>query len=130
MWEGVIKEKKIEVNIWERDEGVKLLGPAALNNVWVQDGSIVGLSHEKNLDTGLYTGKSYLEGIASEMAFNIELLLDQNKKYFEHRVKMCYRASEVNLQVDDIILEFIHSRQKKIDIRGPIFLGLSVKVID
>ncbi len=130
VWEGVVKEKKIEVYIWERDEGVKLLGPATLNKVWVKEGSILGLSLEKNPENGIYTGKNYLEGIAKEMAYHIEVMLDQNKKSFEHRVKMCYRASEVNIEVDDIILEFIHSKQKKIDIRGPVFLGLTFKVID
>ena len=37
---------------------------------------------------------------------------------------MCYRASEVNLTLADILLEFIHSKQKKFDIRGPVFLGI------
>ena len=130
VWEGVIKDKKIEVSIWERDEGVKLLGPATLNKVWVQDGKVSGMAHDKSLEGGVDTGLSYLEGIANEMAYNIETLLDQNKDSYEHRVKMCYRASEVNLELDDIILEFIHSKQKKVDIRGPVFLGLTFKVIN
>ncbi len=127
-WEGMIKEKKIEVYIWERDANVKLLGPASLNKIWVKDGEILGLSPDKILEGGFNTGKTYLEGIASEMAYNIEIMLDQEKKDHEHRIKMCYRASEVNLELDDIVLEFIHSRQKKIDIRGPVFIGLSFKV--
>ena len=73
---------------------------------------------------------TYLEGIASEMAYNIEIMLEQGKNSYDHRVKVCYRASEVNIELDDIIQEFIHSKQKKIDIRGPIFLGLSFKVVD
>ena len=130
VWEGTIKNKNIEVYIWERDEGVKLLGPAALNKVWIKEGSILGLSPNKNMDNAVDTGKTYLEGIASEMAYNIEIMLDQNKKSFEHRMKICYRASEVNLELDDIFLEYIHSNQKKVDIRGPVFVGLSYKVID
>ncbi|MHA1343919.1 MAG: O-phosphoserine--tRNA ligase [Promethearchaeota archaeon] len=129
VWEGMINDKRIEVYIWEREKGVKLLGPAALNRVWVKDGNVLGLSPEKELEGGIDTGKTYLEGIASEMAYNIEIMLDQSKTEYEHRVKMCYRASEVNLELDDIILEFIHSKQKKVDIRGPVFLGLSFKVI-
>jgi len=129
VWEGVIKDKKIEVKIWERDEGVKLLGPATLNKVWIKDGNIFGQAPEKNPEIAVFTGKSYLEGIASEMAYNIEVLLDQDKKEYEYRVKMCYRASEVNIEIEDIIMEFIHSKQKKVDIRGPVFLGISFKVI-
>jgi len=130
VWEGVIKDKKIEVYIWERDENVKLLGPAALNKIRVKDGDILGLAYEKTIEGGVDTGKTYIEGIASEMAYLIEVMLDQNKSDYEHRVKMCYRASEVNILIEDIILEYIHSKQKKVDIRGPVFVGLSFKIID
>ncbi|MFX0072832.1 MAG: hypothetical protein ACFFAO_17270 [Candidatus Hermodarchaeota archaeon] len=130
VWEGTIKDKKIEVYIWERDKKVKLLGPASLNKIWVKDGEILGLPPDKKLDNGIDTGKTYLEGIASEMAYHIEVMLDQNKETYEHRVKVCYRASEINVEVDDIILEYIHSKQNKIDVRGPIFIGLSFQIID
>ncbi len=129
VWEGTIKDKKIKVTIWEQDKGVKLLGPAALNKIWVKDGNILGLPPDKNPEGAIYTGKTYLEGIASYMAYSIETMLDQNKESFDYRVKMCYRASEVNLEIDDMILEYIHSKQNKIDIRGPVFLGLSYKII-
>ncbi len=130
VWEGTIKDKKIEVYIREKDKNVKLLGPAALNKIWVKNGEVLGLDPGKTLDDGVDTGKTYIEGIASEMAYTIEVMLDQNKSNYEHRVKMCYRASEINIEVDDIILEYIHSKQKKIDIRGPVFIGLSFKIID
>ncbi len=129
VWEGTIKDNAIEVNIWENDEGVKLLGPAALNKIWVSDGNVLGFSPNKGLPEveAVDTGKTYLEGIASEMAYNIEILLEQNKDFYEHRVKMCYRSSEVNIELEDIIMEYIQSKQKKIDIRGPVFIGLSFK---
>jgi len=127
-WEGIIRDRTIEVTIWEKDKGVKLLGPACLNKIWVKEGNILGLSQEESPAEGIDTGMTYLEGIASEMAYNIEILFDQNKYNYEHRVKMCYRASEINIEIDEIILEFIHSKQKKIDIRGPVFIGLSFKV--
>jgi O-phosphoseryl-tRNA synthetase len=130
IWEGIIKGKKIQVYIWEKDKDVKLLGPAALNRIWVKEGNILGLSPDEKLDNAIDTKMTYLEGIASEMSYIIEIMLDQNKIVSDYRIKMCYRASEVNIEVDDIILEFIHSNQKKIDIRGPVFIGLSFKVID
>lgn len=128
VWEGQIKDKNISVTVWETDKGVSLLGPATLNKIMVHDGNIIGVSPQKPLEGALDTGLTYLEGIAAEMAYLIETLIDQGKTEYEHRVKMCYRASEVNLDVDDIILEFIHSKQKKIDIRGPVFVGLSFKI--
>ena len=92
---------------------MKLLGPAALNKIWVKNSDVIGLAPEKTLDDGVDTGKTYLEGIASEMPYLIEIMLDQNKSNYEHRVRMCYRASEINIEVDDIVLEYIHSKQKK-----------------
>ncbi|MFX0056946.1 MAG: O-phosphoserine--tRNA ligase [Candidatus Hodarchaeota archaeon] len=129
-WEGNLKGKKIEVLLWERDDNVKLLGPAALNEIWVNDGNVLGVPSDKVPDGAISANKSYLEGIASEMAYNIEIMLEQNIDKYEHRVKMCYRASEVNLELDDIVLEYIHSKQKKVDIRGPVFIGLSFNKID
>ncbi len=129
-WEGSIKGKAIRVKVWETDEGVTLLGPAALNKIWVKDGIILGLPPNDTPEDAIDTGKTYLEGVANEMAHNIEVLLDQGKKSYEQRVKMCYRASEINIEIDDVILEYITSKQNKIDIRGPVFVGLSFEVID
>jgi O-phosphoseryl-tRNA synthetase len=125
VWEGMIKNKKIRVTLWEKDEGVKLLGPAAFNKIWVNEGDILGLAPDKKLENAIDTGLNYLEGIASEMAYNIEILLDQNIDFYTHRVKMCYRASEVNVILDDIFMEYLWNNQKKFDIRGPVFIGLS-----
>jgi O-phosphoseryl-tRNA synthetase len=130
VWKGILKDKKIKVSIWEHDKGVTLLGPAALNKIWVKNGNIIGLPPNETPENAYFTGKTYLEGIANEMAYNIEVLLDQNKYSFEYRVKMCYRASEVNLEIDDVIMEYIHSAQNKIDIRGPVFIGLSFEIIN
>jgi O-phosphoseryl-tRNA synthetase len=129
VWEGMIKGKQIEVLIWEKDEGVTLLGPAALNKIWVKNGDILGLPPSEILEDGVFTNRTYLEGIASDMAYQIETSLDQSVGRYEHRVKMCYRASEINLEIDDVVLEYIHSNQKKIDIRGPVFVGLSFNII-
>ncbi|TFF98738.1 MAG: O-phosphoserine--tRNA ligase [Promethearchaeota archaeon] len=129
-WKGEIKGKNIKVTIWESDKGVTLLGPAALNKIWVKDGNILGLSPKKSPENAVDTEKTYLEGIANEMAYNVEVLLDQKKSSYEQRTKMCYRASEINIEIDDVIMEYIHSNQNKIDIRGPVFVGLSFEIID
>jgi O-phosphoseryl-tRNA synthetase len=130
VWDGSIKGKHIEVTLWEKDEGVNLLGPAAMNVICVNEGNIIGTALEEDQTGYILTDKSYLEGIAAEMAYQIENLIVQNKTEYELRVKVVYRASEVNLTIDKAILEYIHSNQKKIDIRGPVFLGLSFKVIN
>jgi len=114
VWEGRIKDKNIAVYLWERDKNVKLLGPAALNELWVKDGNVIGVPPEEIPESAVYSNKSYLEGIASEMSYYIEVMLDQDKKEYEHRVKVCYRASEVNIELDDIVLEYIHLSKKRL----------------
>jgi len=130
VWEGFIKSKYVEVYIWEKDEGVVLLGPAATNIICVREGNIFGTALGENQKDCILTNKSYLEGIAAEMAYQVENLIEQNKKEYEYRVKMVYRASEINLMIDEVIMEYIHSNQKKVDIRGPVFIGLSFNVIN
>ncbi len=130
VWEGTLNNKKIQVSIWETDEGVSLLGPAALNKIWVQDSSILGLPPDKEIENAIDTGKTYIDAIGSYMASMTEKLAFQDTNRFDHRVKISYRASEINLEIDEMIMEFIHSRQKKVDIRGPVFIGLSYKVIE
>ena len=130
MWEGIIKNKYLEVYIWENDEGVALLGPAALNIICVRDGNIVGISPEKDHENYIVTGKSYLEGIAAEMAYQVENLVEESKIEYDYRIKVVYRASEINITIDEVIMNYIHSNQKKVDIRGPVFVGLSFKVIN
>jgi len=128
VWEGLINNKFIEVYLWEKDEGVVLLGPAAMNVVCVKEGNVIGRPFDQDQEDYVVTDKSYLEAIAAEMAYQVENLIVQDKTEYEYRIKVVYRASEVNLIIDDIIMEYIHSNQKKIDIRGPVFVGLSFKV--
>ena len=130
VWEGLIKSKYVEVYLWEKDKGVVLLGPAATNIICVREGNIFGTALGEKQKDCILTNKSYLEGIAAEMAYQVENLIEQNKKEYEYRVKMVYRASEINLMIDEVIMEYIHSNQKKVDIRGPVFIGLSFNVIN
>lgn len=129
-WEGEIFNKKIQVTIWERDEGVNLLGPAALNKIWVKESSILGLPPEEEVKDAIDTKKTYIDAIAAYMAAKIEYMMYEGIDHFDYRVKMCYRASEINLDIDDIIMEFIQSKHNKIDVRGPVFVGLSYKVVE
>ncbi|MBD3229333.1 MAG: O-phosphoserine--tRNA ligase [Candidatus Lokiarchaeota archaeon] len=126
-WEGKIYDKKIEVIIWENETGVKLLGPAAFNEIWVNDGMILGLKpgQEKREDS-LFTGIRYIDGIAALVARRIEELGKRNK--LEFRIKMVRRPSDINISIDESVRYFINSNNKKIDIRGPVFVGITCKV--
>ena len=48
--ERMVNGKKVKVSVWEKDPGVSLLGPAALNEIWVKDGNILGINELIKID--------------------------------------------------------------------------------
>ncbi|MHA1250760.1 MAG: O-phosphoserine--tRNA ligase [Candidatus Helarchaeota archaeon] len=126
VWKGKIFGKNLEITIWENEDGVKLLGPAAFNEIWVHDGKILGLKPgTEPPENGVYTGVRYIDSIAALVARKVEEMEDQEE--FQIRIKMAKRASDINLKISDSVRYFINSKNKKIDIRGPIFIGITCK---
>lgn len=126
-WQGKIYGKDIEIIIWENETGVKLLGPAAFNEIWVNDGRILGLkSNQVKSKDAIYTGIRYIDGIAALVARKIEEISDEDELQF--RIKMVRRPSDININIDKSIRYFINSNNKKIDIRGPVFVGITCKI--
>lgn len=123
-WEGEIQGKKVEVNIWERDERAKLLGKAALNEVRVMNGSIIGSLK----DEGEGTGIRFLDSVAALAARKIEEMLDKRESECEIRVRMVKKASDVNIKIEQDARFFITSNEKKIDLKGPCFIGIKGRV--
>jgi O-phosphoseryl-tRNA synthetase len=127
-WRGVVDGKAVKVEVWEEDPGVKLLGPAAFNEIWVQDGNIVGsLPDEKLRERGLYTGIRYVDAIAARAGRLFEEALQGIAKrepgiLESIDVRVAKLPSDVNLRVDRPVRHFVNSRQKRIDTRGPIFM--------
>ncbi|NHV45017.1 MAG: O-phosphoserine--tRNA ligase [Candidatus Verstraetearchaeota archaeon] len=132
-YEGKILGKNIVVKVFERDPNVKLVGPAAFNEVYVYNGNIIGVP-EKGLEEieiikearkkGIRTGIRYLDAIAKAAAARIE-------KYgeIEMRVKMVKQLSDINLSLSDVALRYITSKRGRIDIRGPVFIGIYSKYV-
>ncbi|MHA1269786.1 MAG: O-phosphoserine--tRNA ligase [Candidatus Helarchaeota archaeon] len=127
VWEGKLFGKNIEITIWENEDGVKLLGPATFNEIWVNDGKILGLSPSSlKPENGVFTGIRYIDSIAAFVARKVEEI--ESQKELKFRIKMVKRPSDINLQINDPIRYFITSNNKKIDIRGPVFIGITCKV--
>jgi len=125
-WSKLVDKRKIEVKIWEHDEGVKLLGPAALNQIWVVDGNIIGLVPDKKTEeTGIYSGIRYLDAIAALAAREAEKVIEGIKDSIEIRVKIVKQLSDINLDIPDAIRRYITGKQRKIDVRGPVFIGIT-----
>ena len=124
-WQKHLGSQIIQIFVWEPDLGVKLLGPAALNEIWVSEGNIIGIIPTERLrKEGLPTGIRYLDAVAAKAAKDIEELLQRGKKEYMLRVKMVKNASDINLTIEEPTRRAISSKGKKIDIRGPTFIGI------
>jgi O-phosphoseryl-tRNA synthetase len=114
-----IAGKKVKVEIVEEEENTKLLGPAALNRIVINNGNISGV---KDSDPTVFTtDKTYIEGIANLVAGEIEKAAAEGRQPEEIKIKGVKLPSDVNLKISDSVARFINSNNKKIDIRGPVF---------
>ena len=158
VYEGEFMGKNIKVDLVEEEENTKLLGPAALNEIYVHEGSIYGIPedpgrlNEKLIDVkkkGVYAGFSYLDAIANLFAAKIEKLITGNEdrglgETLAHvdlhesggggkspmsipPVKMAKTPADVNIFIGDSARAYITSKNKKIQIKGPIFISVSVE---
>src|SRR5690606_21455490 len=89
IFKGEFLGKDIQVKVIEPEEGTKLLGPAAWNQIYINQGNIVGIPPEErqntppevlekdlegmnNLEDAIPTNISYMEGVAAQAAHKIE----------------------------------------------------------
>ncbi|OPX59838.1 MAG: O-phosphoserine--tRNA(Cys) ligase [Methanobacterium sp. PtaB.Bin024] len=160
IFKGEFLDKNITVKIVEPEAGTKLLGPASWNRIYVYDGNIVGVPHPSSLNTlqplddviedvianmgneivddlaiqalrnGIPTGISYLDGVAAQVAYRIEEMVVSGKESARLRTTIAKLPSDVNLKLDDVAMRYITSKNKVIDIRGPIFCTITGEVKD
>ncbi|MCD6092806.1 MAG: O-phosphoserine--tRNA ligase [Candidatus Aenigmarchaeota archaeon] len=119
-WKGEINNKKILVKILESEEGKSLIGPAGFNKIFVKNKSIIGGVKKQGVGTGL----NYMAAIANKVAHDIE----NKNEDFEYKVKIVRSLSDINLAVPKAVGNYIKEKQKKIDIRGPVFVTIRVEM--
>jgi O-phosphoseryl-tRNA synthetase len=132
VYEGKVGERRITVKVFEPDPNVKLVGPASFNEVVVLNANILGIP-EKGMEKidiikearekGIRTGIRYLDAVAKAAAARIE-----KEGEMEVRVRMAKLPSDINLKVSDVGIRFVSSKQGKIDIRGPVFIGVHSEI--
>ncbi|MCS3901994.1 O-phosphoserine--tRNA ligase [Methanococcus voltae] len=133
--------KNIIINVFEKEEGKKLLGPSILNEIYVYDGNIIGIPEsfdgvkeefkeflQNGKDNGVNTNITYIEAISLKIASKIEEALISNTKEFKIKIPIVRSLSDINLKVDDLAMKQIMSNSKMVDVRGPVFLNATVKI--
>jgi len=138
-FEGEFLGKNIKVKVVEPEEGTKLLGPAAWNNIYIYDGNIVGAPEmgqitdelAKNAaEKGIDTGTNYMDGVASYASYKIEEMVVSGIEEVKSRTTISRSISDINLMLDEVALNYITSMNKVIDVRGPIFCTIIGSIED
>lgn len=110
-------EDGVKVEVYEPEENVALLGPAALNHVVVEDGSVLGVKKPRGVDTGV----TFLSALAAKAAHFAE-----RDEPIDIRAKMVDSLGDVNLTLSDHALRYITSQHKTLKVKGPTFVGIRV----
>ena len=130
----------MKVEIYENDPGVKLIGPAALNRIYVYKGSVMGIPQEEFKEgfpptmeeikkKGILTNVRYIDAIADLASTRIEEAVSKGETGVDIRVKVAKLPSDVNLSLDEVGQRYITARKAKIDVRGPVFVGVKAKIV-
>jgi O-phosphoseryl-tRNA synthetase len=144
IWDGEFLGMDLEVKIIEPEEGTKLLGPAAWNQIYVNQGNIVGIptrnvanippevlgkeSDIVNQESAIPTNINYMDGVAAQAAYRIEEMVVKGEKSLKLRTTIARYISDVNVTLNKIGLHYITSTNKVIDVRGPIFCTITCEI--
>lgn len=127
VWEGSLGGIRVKVVVEETESNAKLCGPACANEIFVHDGSVLGVPDAekwKQVRTaGVPTGISYLSAVSALAAARVEEAARCGKATTV-QVKMAKLPSDINLKIDEYAMRFITDNKKKVDVRGPVFLSV------
>ena len=135
IWSGIIKNKKVILSILEKERGTKLCGPSLFNEIIVNNGNIYGVVNNDKYkfmfeNESSRSNITYLSAISEFVACDLEKILSLNISSYEWKFKMIKNLSDINLNLSSIGLKYITSNNKKIDVRGPLFITINAKIIN
>lgn len=132
-WEGTLSGRQVSVSVEEPEENSKLLGPACANEIFVYQGSVLGVPDTEKWQEvrtgGVSTGITYLGAAAAMAAARIEEAARCGQGTTV-QVKMAKLPSDINLQIKEFAMRSITDAKKKIDVRGPVFLTVRSVIPD
>jgi O-phosphoseryl-tRNA synthetase len=128
VYEGDFLGKKIEVKLIKEEPDKKLLGPAALNPIVIKDSNVIGALPSEVPENSTRTDFTYIHGILNLAVYEIEKAIDEGKDKVLTEVKDVKSLTDINLQIEDVVRQYIKSINKKIDIRGPAFVWIKTTI--
>ncbi len=137
--DALTKSRKVHVELVEREHGTQLLGPAALNNIYVHDSGVYGLPDDtgklkqsmKDIkEKGVKLPWGFIDALSHYFASQIEAAVEAGEREGTFQVKMAKGPADVNIRVSEAARRFIESKNKPISVKGPVFTAVSYRVID
>ncbi len=126
-WEGELNRRSVQVFVEEPESNTKLCGPACFNEVFVHNGSVLGVPDNEKWrevrQSGQPTGITYIDAVAALGAARIEEAARCGMGTTV-QVKMARLPSDLNLKIEDYAMRAITDQKKKVDVRGPVFLTI------
>lgn len=135
VYRGEVGGRRVVVKLVEPEEKTKLIGPAGFNTLYVFDGNLVGVPPEGWKDDdflqrvrreGVNTGITYMGALASLAARRIEEAAGEGRPV-KVRVRNVKSPSDINVVVEEVAQRYLTSRQKKVDVRGPVFTTITAE---
>jgi O-phosphoseryl-tRNA synthetase len=125
---------RLIVKVFNHEKDSKLCGPAYLNEIVVKDGDIFGVQNndENNeLKGGQHTNIRYLDAFSKLVGSTIESKIADKlkKKAVEINIGIIKEMEDINLQLDGGALRYLLTNNKKIDVRGPMFINVECKLV-
>lgn len=127
-----LEGKQVEIILKEVSEGMGLSGPAAFNEIWIEQGNILGVppsTSKKMEERGAFrTNKSYVKAFSRFAAWKIERSLERGQTM--RTVKKIKDLEGINMKLTSKALYYMLSHKKKVDTQGPVYLKFSFKIKD
>ncbi|WOX56202.1 MULTISPECIES: O-phosphoserine--tRNA ligase [unclassified Methanoculleus] len=124
-WKGEVAGRTVEVVVEEPESNTKLCGPAYANEVFVHNGSVLGVPDIEKWALvrreGVSTGITYLDAAANLAAARIEEAARCGEET-RVQVKMAKLPSDINLRIEEYAMRYVTDHNRKVDLRGPVFL--------
>lgn len=136
-FEGEFLGHPIRIQIYNWDEGKRMLSFAALNEVYVHNGGLFSLPPKEegkisfkvprvfqDAYQGVATGLCFIDLIANQFVAELEAAVTEGKRGLDLKFKLIKRPGEINIHISDQVYNYIMSKNQKILIGGPIFAGI------
>ncbi len=130
-WEGEMSGKNISVFVEEPEEGAKLLGPACMNEIFAHNGAVLGVPDTEKFaqvrKEGTPVGLSFLQAAAAGAVASIEMAAMCGEGTTV-QYKMARLPGDINLKIAPYAMRYITDNNRKVDVRGPIFLTIRSEI--